>query len=54
MKKIKILKKNQKETVEIKNTVVTMKNACMFSSVNFMPPRKCSINLKTRLQKPPK
>ena len=35
-----MLRENLKEIVEIKNTIATMKNAFMVSSINFRQPRE--------------
>lgn len=39
-----MLRENLKEIVEIKNTIGTVKNACMVSSVNLRQPREKKIN----------
>lgn len=52
-KGIKMLRKDQKEILEIKNTVIVKKD-CMSSSVNLTQPRKESVSLSTRVQKLPK
>ena len=49
-----MLRKNLKEIVKIKSTIVTMKNAYMVSSVNLMQPRKKPTHLKIRLLKLPR